>query len=103
VLEGALNADANVALFVKQYQPNFPVGMAQPMPAAEFMQINPMVRTFVPYIAFIDRKGMIRFQYTGGDLTDETLVKTLRDAAEKLVNEAAAPVKGKPKAKRAAH
>ena len=99
MVEGALNSDANLALFTRQYQPNFPVGTAQPIPAAEFMQINPMVRTFVPYIAFIDRKGIIRTQFTGGDLTDETLGKTLRETAEKLVNEPAAPVKAKRKAR----
>ncbi len=103
MVEGALNADANLPLFVQQYQPNFPVGTAQPMPAAEFMQINPMIRTFVPYIAFIDRKGIIRQQFTGGDLTDETLGKTLRDAAENLVNEHEAPAKAKSKGKHSSH
>ena len=71
------------------------------MDALQFMEISPMIRTFVPYIAFIDRKGMIRAQFTGGDLTDETLEKVLRENAEKLVNESTA--EAKPKAKRAAH
>jgi hypothetical protein len=72
--------------------------MASQMDALNFMQLSLMVRTFVPYIAFIDRKGMIRAQLTGGDVTDETLEKVLRDNAEKLVNEpAGAP---KPKTKR---
>ncbi len=71
------------------------------MDALQFMEISPMIRTFVPYIAFIDRKGMIRAQFTGGDLTDETLGKVLRENAEKLVNESSAAAK--PKAKRPSH
>jgi hypothetical protein len=74
--------------------------MANQMDTLQFMEISPMIRTFVPYIAFIDRKGMIRAQFTGGDLTDEKLEKILRENAEKLVNEPTA--QAKPKAKRAA-
>jgi hypothetical protein len=75
--------------------------MASQMGALQYMQISPMLRTFVPYIAFIDRKGIIRTQLTGGDLPDATLEKVLREIAENLVNEAAAAPK--PKAKRASH
>jgi hypothetical protein len=101
VLAGALNTDANLPLFIRQYQPTFPVGMASQMGAVQYMQINPMVRTFVPYVAFIDRKGIIRTQFTGGELADATLEKVLHDVAENLVNEAEAPAK--PKAKRSSH
>jgi hypothetical protein len=93
VLEGAVNTDANIPLFVKQYQPPFPVGMASQMGAIQYMQLSPIVRTFVPYIAFIDREGIIRRQLTGGELTDETQDKILREIALSLVNE------GKPAAK----
>ena len=96
-MEGALNADANLPLFIQQFQPSFPVGMANQLDALNFMQISPMVRTFVPYIAFIDRKGIIRAQFTGGDVTDETLEKILRENAEKLVNERSRPAKAKGK------
>ncbi len=97
MVEGVLNGDANVPLFMRQFQPPFPVGMASQMGALQFMQISPMIRTFVPYIAFIDRKGMIRTQLTGGELTDETQAKVLRDIAENLVNESAGPAKTKAK------
>jgi Redoxin len=97
VLEGALNTDANLQLFKRQFLPPFPVGMANQMDALQFMQISLVVRTFVPYIAFIDRKGIIRAQFTGGDLTDDSLEKVLRENAEKLVNEPSRPAK--PKAK----
>lgn len=100
MLEGTLNADADIPAFVRQFQPTFPVGKVDQLPALEFMQISPVIRTFVPYIAFIDRKGMIRNQLTGGDLSDATQEKTLGDIAEKLVNE---PSTGKSKAKPPAH
>ena len=75
--------------------------MANQMDALQFMEISPMIRTFVPYIAFIDRKGTIRAQFTGGDLTDATLEGVLRENAEKLVIESTAATK--PKAKRPSH
>jgi hypothetical protein len=72
--------------------------MSSQLDALNFMQISLVVRPpFVPYIAFIDRKGTIRTQLTGGDLTDETQEKVLRQIAENLVNETSTPAK--PKAK----
>jgi len=100
-LEGAINPEANLPLFIRQFSPTFPVGTANQMDALQFMEISPMIRTFVPYIAFIDRKGVIRAQFTGGDLTDATLEQVLRENAEKLVNESAS--EAKPKGKHAAH
>ena len=83
---------------MRQFQPSFPVGTASQLDALNFMQISLVVRPpFVPYIAFIDRKGTIRTQLTGGDLTDQTLEKVLRDIAENLVDEPSAAAK--PKAK----
>ena len=73
--------------------------MASQMGALQYMQISPVVRTFVPYIAVIDRKGVIREQLTGGDLSDATQERLFRDIAVKLLNEPAAPAK--PKAKTA--
>lgn len=99
MLEGALNTDANIPLFIQQFHPLFPVGMASEMGALQYMQISPVVRTFVPYIAFIDRKGIIREQITGGDLSDGTQERVFRDIVVKLLAEPATPAK--PKAKTA--
>ena len=97
-MEGAINPDANIQQFIAQFQPAFPVGMSSQLDALNFMQISLVVRPpFVPYIAFIDRKGTIRTQLTGGDLTDEKQEKVLREIAENLVNETSAAAK--PKAK----
>ena len=98
MVEGVLNTDANLPAFLRQYQPPFPVGMASQMGAMQYMELSLMVRTFVPYIAFIDRKGIIRTQLTGGDMTDESQDKVFREIVQNLVNEDAGPAK--PKAKR---
>ena len=59
------------------------------------MQMNPAERVYVPYMVFIDRKGVIRAQYTGTDkIMDETLNgSALREEALKLLNESSAPAK----------
>ena len=98
MLEGVLNTDANLPAFLRQFQPPFPVGMASQMGALQYMELSPIVRTFVPYIVFIDRNGIIRTQLTGGDMTDESQDKVFREIVENLVNESAGPAK--PKAKR---
>jgi peroxiredoxin len=101
VLEAAINEGADVPSFVRRFSPPFPVGTASQLDALQFMQLSPMIRTFMPYIAFVDRQGMIRAQLTGDDLADEKQDKVLRENAEKLVNESTA--EAKPKGKRAAH
>ena len=74
------------------------MGKVDQLAAMEFMQFSLVVRPpFVPYIAFIDRSGTIRTQLTGGDLSDETQEKVLREIAEKLVNETSASPKSKAK------
>jgi hypothetical protein len=88
VLEAAMNTDANLPMFIRQFQPSFPVGAVDQMAALQFMEISPMIRTFVPYIAFIDRKGMIRNQLTGDDLADEMQAsKSCEITPKNLVNE----------------
>jgi len=69
VIEAAINENpqVNVPLFVQQWHPTFPVGWADRTLASDFMQISPMVRSFVPFFSLIDRKGEIRAQYQGSD------------------------------------
>jgi peroxiredoxin len=87
VLGAALNDDPQLPAFTRQFKPSFPVGTAGQTEAIQYMQLNPSVRTFMPYIAFIDRKGMIRAFLTGGDLKEDTQATVLRQNAEKLLNE----------------
>jgi hypothetical protein len=102
VLEAAVNPEANIPQFITQFQPPFPVGKADQLAAMAFMQFSLVVRPpFVPYIAFVDRQGMIRKQLTGSELTDETQENVLREIAENLVNAGSAAAK--PKTKRPSH
>ncbi len=103
VLAGTINDDPNIPGFIQQFNPPFPVGSADKLGAMQYMQINLKERPpYVPYMVFIDRKGIIRSQYTGSDkILDETQSdKLLRAEAEKFLNEGAAT---KPQAKRKPH
>jgi len=95
-----VNDDANIPEFIQKYNPSFPVGKANTLGVLEYMQLNPSVRAFVPYMVFIDRKGIIRAQYTGTDkIMDESVSdKLLRQEAEKYLNEKSTPAKPKAKA-----
>ena len=99
VLEGTVDEDAKIPEFVRQFKPPFPVGKANPLGAMEYLQMSPTVRAFVPFIVFIDRKGIIRAQFTGADkeLADDQQEKSLRAEVVKLLADGAAPVKAKPK------
>lgn len=92
-MEAAINADANVPAFILQFHPQFPVGTASQLGALEYLQMSPMVRAFVPYVVFIDRKGMIRAQYTGTDIPDDQIDKIFREQAGKLLSEGVATAK----------
>lgn len=93
MLEGAVNEDANIQEFIQRFNPSFPVGKANAIGALEYMQLNPQVRTYVPYMVFIDRKGIIRSQYTGTDqiMNESVSEKLLREEAEKYLNERSSP------------
>jgi hypothetical protein len=91
VLEAAINENADVPGFIRTYQPPFPVGTAGGLSALEYMQWPLQQRSLVPLLAFIDRAGMIRAQYTGVDSNffDEDMDKHIREEAEKLLKESA--------------
>ena len=99
-MEGAVNEGADVPDFIKRFNPSFPVGKANPLGALDYLQMSPSVRAAVPYMTFIDRKGIIRSQYIGSDplLLDETQSdQRIRAEAEKYLNESSAPAKSKAK------
>ena len=99
-IEAAFNDNPDIPSFMRQFSPAFPVGTATGDTAREFMQLSPMIRSYVPYLAFIDRTGMIRAQYTGSDpfMADESAMdKNIRAEITKLLGDkpttAAKPVK----------
>jgi hypothetical protein len=104
VAAAAVNEDGNVPDFIKTYNPPFPVGKAGSLNALEYLQWPPNIRPLVPFMVFIDRKGMIRAQFTGADATffDDGQEKNIREQAEKLLNDGATPTKKTAKRKKPA-
>ena len=88
VLAAAINDNPNVTKFIADFHLSFPVGVAPQEKARDYMQLSPMVRTFMPYLTLVDRNGNIRGQYTGGDpifVGDQAA--NLRPEILKLLNE----------------
>ncbi|MGA2184975.1 MAG: TlpA disulfide reductase family protein [Bryobacteraceae bacterium] len=65
----AVDEDAaqKLAEFNKTLGPAFPVGYCPGADARGFLQLTAGKRTLAPLLAFLDRKGMIRFQTDGSD------------------------------------
>jgi hypothetical protein len=105
VIAGVLNEDANIPEFIQRFNPGFPVGDINRLGAYEYMQMKSDEHVLVPFMVFIDRKGIIRSQYTGTDkiLDEAQSEKTLREEAEKFLNEGSRTGKAKPKPKPAVH
>lgn len=98
VLEAAINDNPDVPRFVAQFKPDFPVGTAGALAALDYIQWPRDKRPLVPFLVFIDRKGIIRAQYTGVDedfMNEQTQDQHIRAEVEKLLAEGAAPAKGK--------
>ena len=89
VVEAALNENPNISSFISQFKVPFPVGTAGVMSALDYIQWPKDKRPLVPFLVFIDRKGVIRAQYTGVDeaFFDNQQEQHMRDEAEKLLNE----------------
>jgi peroxiredoxin len=89
VLEAALNENPDVPGFVANFKVPWPVGTAGVLSAIDFIQLPKDKRPLVPFVVFIDRKGMIRAQYTGVDESffDAQQEQHIRDEVDKLLNE----------------
>ena len=95
VVEAAINDNPDIPSFVSQFKVPFPVGTAGVLPALDYIQWPKDKRPLVPFLVFIDRKGVIRSQYTGVDeaFFDNQQAQHMRDEAEKLLNEGAGKAK----------
>lgn len=85
----AINPEADVGAFIRQYNLNFPVGKGGREAAWGFLQHSIMAPNFyVPQMVFIDKKGIIRAQYGGSDpfLTNNEEAN-IRSMVEKLLAE----------------
>ena len=90
VLEAALDQKPaeSVPVFIKNFNPPFPVGYTTVAESVAFMQLSSKKRYYVPYVTFIDRDGMIRGQYVGDDPFNAEKAQTANSRAmvTKLVN-----------------
>ena len=58
VVEAAINENADVAGFIAQYKPPFPVGTAGALPALQYLEWPPDKRPLVPLMVFM---GIVAF------------------------------------------
>jgi len=89
--------------YAKKLNLTYPVGYSTNSVATEFMQ-HPIMQTFyMPQLAFIDRKGVIRFQHGGNDPFFQNEEANMRKEIEQLIAEGApaATKKAAPKKKAA--
>src|SRR5262249_3459764 len=85
--------------FIKQFQPAFPVGWVNRADVLTYLDHSPAMQLYVPSLVFIDRKGMIRFQYLGDDPFHQNQEKNLRETIEALLKEPASKASAAPKKK----
>lgn len=105
VAMAAVNADPRVDDFVRRFNVPFPVGIGDGDKARGFFELSLTRQNFVPWFVIIDRKGMIRVQYTGGDAHFfEGGTAKVKQALDPIMAERAtpAPKKAAPAAKKAA-
>ena len=92
VIGYAINPDADVMGFVRQFGVNFPVGKGVREKAYEFLQISVMQQFYFPQMAFVDRSGNIRAQFGGTDAFLSTNDESnIRGMVQKLLAEGGAP------------
>ena len=99
IIAGTIDTEgmAPTRAFIARYSPAFPVGEGEILKFQAFGQWSPMVRTFVPYLFFIDKKGMIRAQYMGSDTAFFGSERAnIREMLDKLVAEGAPAAAAKP-------
>jgi thiol-disulfide isomerase/thioredoxin len=89
VLECAFNDEAqpNMAAFLQQLQPPFPVGWTSRAAAMAYLQRTVLDPTplYVPHMVFLDRRGIIRADYPGESDFFKDPATNIRAELEKLL------------------
>src|SRR5688500_7445716 len=98
VVGSAIEDMATLALpdFIKKFRPTFPVGYNSRTAVLDYLHHPVMFRLMMPQLVVIDRKGVIRGQYSGDDtkfFASTVQEKNIRAVIEPLLKEgtAAAP------------
>jgi thiol-disulfide isomerase/thioredoxin len=104
ILGVAINENPDITGFTRQYATSFPVGSNTRESALSFLQQSIMQPNFyVPQMAFIDRKGVIRAQYGGTDsFMGASQDANIRGMVDRLLAEPTGATKAAPAAKPAA-
>jgi thiol-disulfide isomerase/thioredoxin len=84
---GDPNAQYTLASFVQRYRPVFPVGYLNTDQMIKIGDIGKDDRPFAPIFLFIDRKGIVRQQFTG----DQPFFKAEEPATRKLIQDLLKP------------
>lgn len=84
--------------YIKDLGLTFPVGVGTRESVMDFLQHSPILRMLVPQLVFVDRKGIIRAQYSGDDPFFQDKEKNMRTQIEALLAE---PAGGSPGRKNA--
>jgi thiol-disulfide isomerase/thioredoxin len=79
----------NIPDFKKKFMPEFPVGYNDQNYVAKFLGLPPNTPLFFPQVVFIDRNGIVRAHFTGGDkpMEREVQEKNLRETLEKTIKD----------------
>ncbi len=73
--------------YVKNLGLTFPVGVGAREAVLDFLQHSPIMRMLVPQLVFVDRKGIIRAQYSADDPFFTDKEKNMRTQIEALLAE----------------
>lgn len=90
------NAPQLVPDFIRTYGVNFPIGFSEREQVQEYIQHPPGKPSYVPEVVFIDRRRMIRAQYSGADDFFKDQDKNMRALVETLLKEPATAKKNGP-------
>src|SRR5215471_4530941 len=91
VLMAAVNQYPNVPEFIQRYNVPFRIGTADPDKARVFFEFTMTSPTYVPWLVFIDRKGVIREQCIGNHPIFNQGTQGVARVIEPLLAEKAAP------------
>jgi hypothetical protein len=84
---GDENAQYLVEPFVQRYKPTFPIGYLTKDEIIKLADLPQGKRPVVPILLFIDKKGVVRFQYYGDDPFMKTEDGSTRSIVENLQKE----------------
>jgi peroxiredoxin len=80
------NARFTLGPFIQRYRPTFPVGYMDKASIIRIADVPKDARPVAPIVLFIDRLGLVRFQYYGNDPFMKEPDKNFRAIATGLIN-----------------